>query len=250
MELSKHWFQWLLWGRLGFDPDITNDRFIDILAHRYPEISAPELLKAWQHASMIYPITTGFHWGEFDFQWYIEACKSRPGPAQTTSGFHDVNRFITLPPHESTDYMSIPDFVRTTMENKTIQGTTPWEVAELLHDHADNALEIVGQFENLRQEELNRTINDIKAMANLGKYYAFKIQGATALALFRKTGNLTSQQEAVRALESASDVWKQYIGIARQQYINPFWTNRVGHIDWGQLTLEVEKDIAIASAPL
>ena len=35
-----------------------------------------------------------------DFQWYIEGCQSRPGPAENETGFHDVNRFITLAPRE------------------------------------------------------------------------------------------------------------------------------------------------------
>jgi hypothetical protein len=45
-------------------------------------IDARALFTAWQEASMIYPVTTGFHWGALDFQWYIEACKSRPEFAQ------------------------------------------------------------------------------------------------------------------------------------------------------------------------
>ena len=45
---------------------------------------------------MIYPLTTGFHWGALDFQWYIEGCQSRAEFAQTPTGFHDINRFISL----------------------------------------------------------------------------------------------------------------------------------------------------------
>ena len=52
---------------------------------------------------MIYPLVTGFHWADFDFQWYIEACRSRPGPAKTASGFHSVETFITQPVHPGTE---------------------------------------------------------------------------------------------------------------------------------------------------
>ena len=112
IEIDKHWYHWMLWGRLGYDPQLANDRFIQILQARFPRTDARKLLTAWQSASMIYPLTTGFHWGSLDFQWYIEACKSRPGPAETESGFHDVNRFISLPPHPSTNNISIPDYVK------------------------------------------------------------------------------------------------------------------------------------------
>ena len=74
---------------------------------------------------MIYPTTTGFHWGSLDFQWYIEACLSRPGPAQTETGFHDLNRFITLPPHIGTDNISIPKYVNGIVNGTAFSGTTP-----------------------------------------------------------------------------------------------------------------------------
>ena len=36
---------------------------------------------------MIYPLVTGFHWADFDFQWYIEACRSRPEPGENRKRF-------------------------------------------------------------------------------------------------------------------------------------------------------------------
>ena len=60
-----------------------NDRFIaSSVSTSFPEVDGDRLFTAWQEASMIYPKTTGFHWGPLDFQWYIEACKSRPAYAQ------------------------------------------------------------------------------------------------------------------------------------------------------------------------
>ncbi|MHC4157546.1 MAG: carbohydrate-binding family 6 protein, partial [Planctomycetota bacterium] len=143
IEIVKHWYQWMLWGRLGYDPTMSNERFIGIIQRRYPGISSNELFTAWQEASMIYPKTTGFHWGALDFQWYIEGCKSRPGPARTPTGFHDVNRFISLPPHRSTGYMSIPDYVESVAAGKAHSGVTPIEVSNQIHGHADKALQIL-----------------------------------------------------------------------------------------------------------
>ncbi|GAA4944028.1 hypothetical protein GCM10023314_16290 [Algibacter agarivorans] len=68
IEVSKHWYQWLLWGRLSYDPTISNNRFRDLLSNRFSGIDADKLFSAWQNASMVYPITTGFHWGKLDFQ--------------------------------------------------------------------------------------------------------------------------------------------------------------------------------------
>ena len=32
LELHKHWYHWMLWGRLSYDPDLSNDRIKQILA--------------------------------------------------------------------------------------------------------------------------------------------------------------------------------------------------------------------------
>ena len=99
LEIEKHWLHFLLWGRLGYDPTLDNERIAALVGARFPGIDANEVSVAWQDASMIYPLVTGFHWADFDFQWYIEACRSRPGPAKTASGFHSVETFINQPVH-------------------------------------------------------------------------------------------------------------------------------------------------------
>ena len=247
IEIVKHWYHWMLWGRLGYNPVISNERFIDIIQQRYPDISGSDLFNAWQEASMVYPLTTGFHWGALDFQWYIEACKSRPGPAQTPTGFHDVNRFITLPPHKGTDNISIPDYVKAVKEGKLLSGTTPIEVFDRIHNHADKALSILGRLKHGGNKELRLTLGDIRAIAYMGKYYAHKIRGATELALFRETDKKEHQKAAIEELTSAAKFWQLYTSTAVKQYNNPLWTNRVGYCDWQALSKEVLNDIKIAA---
>ncbi|MBN2593296.1 MAG: hypothetical protein JXA81_07295 [Sedimentisphaerales bacterium] len=249
IEIVKHWYHWMIWGRLGYNPNLSNERFIDIIQQRYPNISGRDLFTAWQHASMVYPLTTGFHWGSLDFQWYIEACKSRPGPAQTESGFHDVNRFITLPPHPGTDNISIPDYVKAVKEVKPLSGTTPIEVSDRIHSHADKALTIIDRLKHGSDKELRLTLGDIHAIAYMGKYYAHKIRGATELALFRETKKKEHQDSAIRELTSAAKFWQLYTSTALSQYKNPLWTNRVGYCDWKELFKEVTNDIKIAGGP-
>lgn len=248
LEIVKHWYHWMLWGRLGYDPGLENSRFIAILQNRFPEADADKLFQAWQEASMIYPVTTGFHWGPLDFQWYIEACKSRPDYAQNETGFHDVNRFINLPPHPLSGYQSIPDFVQHGKITGQEEKISPLEVSQMLHDHSNLALTLVHEMDPKQNKKLSQTIHDIKTMAMLGKYYAYKISAATYLALYRKTSHKNHQEEAVNELTSALQAWKDYTSLAREQTINPFWTNRVGYVNWEQITGWVKQDIEIAKA--
>ena len=248
IEIAKHWYHWMLWGRFGYNPNLSNQRLIQILQERYPHVPATDLFAAWQNASMVYPKTTGFHWGSLDFQWYIEACKSRPGPAKTKTGFHDVNRFITLEPHKGTDNISIPDYVKSIVAGKEPPGTTPIEVSDQIHRHADRALSILNGLSHGGDKELRLTLGDIRAVAYMGKYYAHKIRGAAELALFRETKQQGHQDTAVRELTEAARFWRLYISTALKQYKNPLWTNRVGYCDWQKLTKEAMNDIKIAAA--
>ena len=246
LEIVKHWYQWMLWGRLGYDPNLSNERFVGILKYRFPNIDAKLLFEAWQKASMIYPTTTGFHWGPLDFQWYIEACKSRPGYAQNKTGFHDVNRFINLPPHPNSGFQSIPDFVSQSLSGKTSHLKSPLDVAQHLHSLANGAMTILRDLDPGDDRELRATLHDIETIALLGKYYAEKINGSTSLALFRATEDSRNRQNAITHLTKALEYWEAYTLNAQQQNINPLWTNRVGHVNWNDITNWVEHDIELA----
>jgi hypothetical protein len=243
IEIAKHWYQWMLWGRLGYSPDVSNERFIAHLQIIFPQTDAKQLFDAWQSASNIYPLTTGFHYGALDFQWYIEACKSRPEPAQTASGFHDINRFITLPPYKATGFISIPDYVKMKMENQALQGKTPLEVASTINTLADHALRLVKTPARAGSDELSKTIEDIKAISYLGKYYAHKINAATYLGLYNRQASSALHESIVNELNISALYWRYFASTALARYKNPLWTNRVGHVDWKNLYQYVVKDI-------
>ncbi|MFS4417594.1 hypothetical protein [Maribacter sp. 2307ULW6-5] len=250
LEIEKHWYNWMLWGRLSYNPQMSNERFKNLLQHTFADIDAAALFDAWQQASMVYPTTTAFHWGEVDFKWYIEGCRSRPGPANNATGFHDVNRFISLPPHPKSGFQSIPDFVQTMNKNEASQELNPLEVSKKLHQHADKALAFLEDEVVTQHKELRHTLNDIRTMAYLGKYYAHKIAGATYLELFRQKKNKEDQHKAVMELEEALTFWKQFRHTAMEQNKNPLWTNRVGYVDWVKTEAFVAEDIAIAKTSI
>ena len=232
IEISKHWYQWMCWGRLGYNPGMTDDRFVAIIQSRFPTVIAKEMFDAWQSASMIYPLTTGFHWGSLDFQWYIEGGQSRPDPAKTPTGYHDVNRFITLGPHKGTGYISIPDYTKAFVSNSKMNGETPVELANKIIRNADIALEWACSQKTNGNEELRITIDDIKTMAWLGKYYGHKILAATYLSLFRETSQKEWFQKTTDELNKSAGFWRFYSSAALSNYHNPLWTNRVGYVDW------------------
>ncbi|NJL18759.1 MAG: carbohydrate-binding family 6 protein [Bdellovibrionaceae bacterium] len=186
LEIKKHWFQWMLWGRLAYNPKISDERFTGIAQARFPAVDAGKLMTAWQAASMTYPLATGFHYGSLDYHWYPEAAIGVKGNKKNK--FHDVDSFITLKPHPGSGYIGIQDFVKMIRDGKPFTGTGPFEVSSQLLDNADKALSIVQDLNAGADTELAETLEDIQAMALLGRYYGHKIAGATRLHLYREGG--------------------------------------------------------------
>lgn len=232
IEIVKHWYQWMCWGRLGYNPDMENDRFIDYIQHRFPSVNAKEMFDAWQSASMIYPLVTGFHWGSLDFQWYIESGQSHPSFAYTPTGYHDVNRFISLKPHPGAGNISIPDYTKAYLAGTKSTGVSPIEVAEKIINNSEQALDWVNKQSVVSDRELRLSIDDIKTMALLGKYYGHKILGATYLSLFRESLQKEWYTKSLAELNTSAGYWRSYTSTALANYHNPLWTNRVGHVDW------------------
>ena len=252
-EVEKHWLHFLLWGRLGYDPTLDDTRIAQLVESRFPGVDGAAILAAWQDASMIYPLVTGFHWADFDFQWYIEGCRSRPDPAKTASGFHSVETFISQKVHPGTDNLTIPAYVAGVTKGVVPSGVTPLQVADRIDARANAAIAALPAFKRgarSNDPEFQATGNDIFIMAALGKYYAAKIRGATELALYRATRDAQHQEAAIRHLQAASEHWSTYALRAGSTYGPRIWTNRVGQVDWDKLTREVQRDVDIARAPL
>lgn len=243
LEVEKHWYHWMMMGRLGYNPDMPNKRFVQILQQRFPQVDAQQLFDAWQHASMVYPITTGFHWGAADFSWYIEGSTSHPAGTFNRSGKHDVEQFIKQNVHAGTNNQRIPDYVDMIIKGRTTEKTTPISISDDLHKHSDNALALLEAMEADANEELEKTLADIKSISYLGKHYAHKIAGSTYQALYRKTKDKVHQQKTVDELEAALNYWSLYAESASKQYINPVWMKRVGWTDWQKFKAVIQKDI-------
>jgi len=135
-------------------------------------------------------------------------------------------------------------------EKGTSDLVSPFEVAKKLHAHSDRAMEFIGSMDPGGNKELKVTLHDIQTMALLGKYYAFKINGSTNVALYRATGDPQYREEAVSQLKNALETWKSYVASSMEQNKNPLWTNRVGIVDWSKITQWVADDIKIAQAEI
>ncbi len=238
LENEKHWYKFMLWGRLGYDPEIPLTTFKKYLENRFSEVDADDLFTAWQTASKIVPTTTEFFWRDWDYQWYVEGSKGKP--------FANVKEFINGKTLEGSSILSISEYTDKLIADEPIDQKTPVEVAEELAMYSDQTLDLVEEMSDYKHAELTQTINDIGAFAQLGNYYSEKILGATALSMYRLSSDTNDQRESIEHLENALEHWKAYASVLSSQYL-PRRLDRTGDFEWNELTKEVAKDIEIAN---
>jgi len=242
MEIRKHWYSFMLWGRLGYDPRLDRGFFEKVLADRFPGARAAALYDAWAAASKIIPQVNRFHWRDWDFQWAVEGCMDQG------KGFHTVDDFARGATMQSSGLVPIPQYVKATLAREALAGIAPTEVAANLKTRAAAALAGVASIRRDTPKpgkELDETLGDIQAMAHLGEYYSAKILGAVELETFRQSRDIKGREAAVRHLEEAVERWKAYGTVAAGLY-KPQLLARTRALDWMKLLDEVKKDVDIA----
>ena len=125
--------------------------------------------------------------------------------------------------------------------------TTPLEIAEALDgSSAETRTALDALREAAKQDtELQKNVNDCEALALLGRYYASKIRGACALAMYDLSGDKFEHDTALRYMGDALTHWKHYAAIRDAHYV-PALYNRVGYVDVTALTDQVAADLDIA----
>ncbi len=243
LVIEKQWYSFMLWGRLAYDPSLPDSHFENVLAARHPKASAPHLFRALHGASQVVPLATRFFWGDIDLKWFPEACTSHP----RHKGFYTVRHFmegITMP---DAKVLCIRDWRTRLLARQPMGETTPLEIAEALEG---GAAETFAALEVLRaaakeDSELRKNVADCEAQAWLGRYYAAKIRGACALALFDLNNDALEQKAALRHLGEALGNWQRYAAIRDAQYV-PALYNRLGFVSITELTSKAAADIEIA----
>ena len=238
LEISKHWYRFMLWGRLAYDLFLTNDFFEKRLKNRFPQAEPALLYDTWAAASQIVPQVNRFFFRVNDFQFSPEGCNYN-------QGFLSVEQFFQHPPLRGSGILSIQEYASSVIKEEASDGITPMEVSDNLDKLAEKALNGV---KTLRRnsntnKELAATLTDIESMAYLGCYYADKIRGAAELAVFRADPRRKEHQaSAVRHLSNAVKEWEAYARVATSQY-RPQLFSRTHYMNWEKLLDKVKEEV-------
>ncbi len=242
--LQKQWYSFMLWGRLSYDPALSDEVFFKTLQTHFPAVPVDRLYRSWAAASMVFPWITRYVWGDIDLKWFPEANLSHP----THKGFYTVGDYIEREPMPGSGIRNIYLWAQLKHEGKTDSLLSPLAVADSLSALSAAALSGLKSLPTRKAgsfTELDQTLGDIEAFGHIGNYYAAKMRAACSLALFDEFGNKADQQKAITFLEEARRHWALYAKVYGSLY-KPALYNRVGWVDIPAFISKTEADITLA----
>ncbi|RME69665.1 MAG: hypothetical protein D6781_08090, partial [Verrucomicrobia bacterium] len=236
LEIEKHWFAFMLWGRLGYDIDLGRDEILAAIRRHIPEADPAQLLEAWQAASKIIPLVNRFYWRDWDHMWSVENSQSH------TEGYLGIEAFARGRTLEGSGLLSVSDYVGTLQRGEAPAGISPLQVADEIDELAETALAAADRIAGSGYE-LDRTLADIRGMSYLGQYYADKIRAAVALALYQATGDEAHHRAAVDHASASYEHCTRYADHSQARYF-PQMLARTGRFDWSVMLMEARADVA------
>ena len=236
LEITKHWYKFMLWGRLGYDPTLGRDFFRKVLQDRFPDAKVMPLYDAWQQASKVIPLVNRFHWRDWDCWWAVEGCKD--------SKYRTILDFYDNPTMANSGILNVKAYVQAVQAKKDITQITPLDIADQLETCAQKSLSLLISIDAEKGTELETTLLDIKAMALLGHFYAQKIRATVALGFFKQTGEQRYHQESVDFLMTGLIPWTAYTSLNKTRYKSQMLA-RTGLLDWTQLQRDAEQEIRL-----
>ena len=74
LSIQRTWYMRKLWGRISYNPSVSDDLFKNHLALKYPEADSDQLFEAWSSASRAIQLANEQVTGtwDLDFKWWPE----------------------------------------------------------------------------------------------------------------------------------------------------------------------------------
>ena len=246
LEVKKHWYREMLWGRLAFDPELDKNFFLKRLSNRFEGVDPEALYDLWHASSQIIPTVQRFHFKPADYQWHVEGCIS-------VDGFVTIREFIDCPTFDSERIMTIPEYARALAAGESDSRTTPFDIADSLHDLSASCLSEIDRMNaSVRStDECKETLADIEAMAWLGEYYAWKIRAAAAFYFYETNPDQAAKaghkRQTLEHLQKAREAWATYADNADSRYKTQLLA-RTTYLDWKSIGAATQEDNEIVEA--
>ena len=246
LYIRKHWYNYMLFGRLGYNPSLRDDFFKAKLASYFKNIGksvTDVLFDAMDKAGTAFTYSNAIFYSAGD-SWYPEGNWTNPN----TFGYVGIKRLInSRASNDNMNILSIPDYCICVENGKTISGKVlPTEVVEIQNTLADGIFAAQETLKSVfgKDTEFDQFVLDTISFANLAKYYAYKTEATIALRLFNDTDDVSKKTTAVEKSTKANEYFTAYADDMIQRYADNIIFSRAGVYSFSNVKSEVFKDIS------
>ena len=245
-DYERHWHEFELIGRLSYNPDLPESVWVEKYNLHYGKPWGETFYRGIREASAIIPAVNRLFWINYDFEWHPESLLS-------VTGFKTVLDFMDGAPMPGAGVIGIRESVENELNHGTAAGESPRDIIGILERSSRAAraaaeklgAEIPGEFLG---GEIECALLDLKAWAELGRYYADKFSAALELCFFERTGDAARKSRAVESLKDGLAAWTELSRIWSLHYM-PYRMARVKYVfGWPYYLDDVKRDIRLAES--
>jgi hypothetical protein len=213
LEVQRNWYQQLLWGRIAYDRQTSDEVLKNKMSQKFSLGSAENLFTAWAKASRPLPKVLDLTQGTWplDANMYLEAnwgITGQDNKGDRIIGFHTINEMVTAQIAKGSKLCPIS----TSALNSCGSLKNSYLLADEMEADAKSALDLINPISSSGNSELEIAISTVKQLAYLSNYYAYKIRAAT----FKKAAKTSN---ALDALGKAYCWWTSYSNSMDAMYI-------------------------------
>jgi hypothetical protein len=222
LTIQRTWLMQKLWGRISYNPAVSDDYFKGQLAARFPEVSADTLFEAWTSASGAIRRANEQVTGKWQFDadfwpelWTGDMWEGRKGR------HFSVNDTKEATPFAGSKLASL----RETADGKVGKKVSAWDNIEKIDTLSARALEILSALNPGENVELQLTLKDLTAQAHLGQFNAEKFRAV----IYDLQGD---KEKAKQAMGRAYFAWRRYTDLMDTLYIGVDMQRNRSFADW------------------
>ena len=244
-DWEKHWNQFMLLGRLGYDPETPEEVFINEFERQYSKSSGKLFFQGFNSAMVILEALQRTSWINYDFE-------SHPEALLTVTGFTSILEFLDRKAMAGIGTLSIDETALSIVEKRTNTQEDAVACIKSIEKAASQIEVLVKSIEdNCSESTMGGAIEcallDLKCWASLGQYYVHKLSAALELCCLRYTGNEEYRSSAVKHLEAAVQPFEDLASTWASHYM-PYKLVRSKYMfGYTYYIDEVKKDIRLAS---
>jgi hypothetical protein len=235
LDVQRTWLMQKLWGRIAYNPAVSDALFRNHLAHRYPEAEPDALLEAWSKASRAVRLMNEQVTGKWslDFHWWPERWTHKD------EGFRTLRDLVQTEPMDGSDLADVRETAKGNLKGKR----SALDNADDIEALAKEAQSLLASLEPGANHELALNLGDLQAMTHLSLYGAHKLRAAVSV-------EQDKPAEARAHLVAAIQNWMAYADLMDDRYRGAEMQRNHHFQSWHQLSPEVLRDLSDLGGPV